>query len=128
MEQQILNPKDGIYPATNDYAHGICLTDAKKLVFVAGTMGLDNSGKPALTLEAQLDLIWNNIRRILADAGMTTNDIVRVTSYLTKPEFADQNAAARIVALGNRRVPTTAIIAGTLSEEWLVEIEVIAAQ
>jgi 2-iminobutanoate/2-iminopropanoate deaminase len=33
----------------------------------------------------------------------------------------------RVAALGGRLVPTTAIVAGTLLNDWLVEIEVIAA-
>ena len=41
--------------------------------------------------------------------------------------FAAANQEARIAALGNRRVPTTAIVVETLKEDWLVEIEVIAA-
>jgi enamine deaminase RidA (YjgF/YER057c/UK114 family) len=57
---------------------------------------------------------------------MTTDNIVRVTSYLTKPEYAEKNQNARLKALGQRRVPTTAIVVQTLSPSWLVEIEVIA--
>ena len=64
---------------------------------------------------------------ILASAGMTTDNIVRLTSYLRDGAYAEANAAARVKALGTRRVPTTAIIAETLSPDWLVEIEVIAA-
>ena len=58
---------------------------------------------------------------------MTTDNIVRVTSYLRDPAFAQANQEARIAALGKRRVPTTAIVVQTLLPEWLVEIEVIAA-
>jgi enamine deaminase RidA (YjgF/YER057c/UK114 family) len=52
---------------------------------------------------------------------------VRVTSYLRDASYAGPNALARVAALGGRFVPTTAIVAGTLSAEWLVEIEVMAA-
>jgi 2-iminobutanoate/2-iminopropanoate deaminase len=72
-------------------------------------------------------LIWSNIRTILASAAMTTDNIVRLTSYLRDPGYADANGAARVAALGQRRVPTTAIVAQTLSSDWLVEIEVVAA-
>jgi hypothetical protein len=34
---------------------------------------------------------------------------------------------ARVAALGGRAVPTTAIVVQTLSDDWRLEIEVIAA-
>ena len=67
------------------------------------------------------------MRAILAEADMTVDHIVRVTSYLRDAGYAEANARARVTALGGRRVPTTAVVVGTLSEDWLVEIEVIAA-
>lgn len=127
MNQMILNPRDGIYPATGDYVHGISLAGISRLIYISGTMGLEASGRPAPTLEGQLALIWENIRRILVEGGMGTNNIVRVTSYLVDASFAEANGAARAAALGNRRVPTTAIVVGMLSPDWLVEVEVIAA-
>ncbi len=71
--------------------------------------------------------IWSNIRTILASADMSIDNIVRLTSYLRDPAYADANGAARVRALGERRIPTTAIVAQTLVSDWLVEIEVIAA-
>ena len=57
---------------------------------------------------------------------MTTDNIVRITSYLRDPSYATANGAARERALGSRRVPTTAIVVQTLDPQWLVEIEAIA--
>lgn len=127
MTAIVHNPTAGIYPATNDYVHALEVRGAQRLLFVAGTMGLDAEGNPGGTLEKQLDLIWSNIRTILASADMTVDNIVRLTSYLTDPGYAEANAAARVAALGGRAVPTTAIVVQTLVSDWLVEIEVIAA-
>ncbi|HET7016371.1 MAG TPA: RidA family protein [Streptosporangiaceae bacterium] len=121
------NPVDGVYPATKDYVHAIEVREAERLLFVAGTMGLDSAGLPGAGLAEQLDLLWINIRTILASAGMTVDNIVRLTSYLRDASYAEANAAARVAALGGRVVPTTAIVAQTLDTDWLVEIEVIAA-
>ncbi len=121
------SPTEGVYPATGDYVHAMEVRGAERLLFVAGTMGLDPGGTPGATLAEQLDLIWSNIGTILASAGMTVDNIVRLTSYLRDAADAEANAAARVAALGGRLVPTTAIVAETLSSEWLVEIEVIAA-
>jgi 2-iminobutanoate/2-iminopropanoate deaminase len=100
---------------------------AERLLFVSGTMGLDAAGAAGATLEEQLDLVWSNIRAILASAGMSVDDIVRLTSYLTDASYAEANARARVAALGGRLVPTTAIVVQTLDPAWLVEIEVVAA-
>jgi enamine deaminase RidA (YjgF/YER057c/UK114 family) len=100
---------------------------ADRLLFVAGTMGLDPAGKPGDTLDEQLALVWSNIRAILGSADMTVDNIVRLTSYLRDASYAEANAAARTTALGGRHVPTTAIVVQTLVSDWLVEIEVIAA-
>jgi 2-iminobutanoate/2-iminopropanoate deaminase len=127
METIPRSPSDGVYPATDDYVHAIEVRGAERFLFVAGTMGLDTDGRPGSTLAEQLDLIWRNIRTILASAGMTVDNIVRLTSYLRDASYAEANATARVTALGGRVVPTTAIVAQTLDDDWLVEIEVIAA-
>ena len=127
MQTVAHNPTDGIYPATPDYIHALEVRQPNRILYVAGTMGLDAQGVPGKTLEQQLDLIWSNIRTILASAGMTVRNIVRITSYLRDPAYAEANQAARVVALQGHVVPTTALVAQTLSPDWLVEIEVIAA-
>jgi enamine deaminase RidA (YjgF/YER057c/UK114 family) len=90
-------------------------------------MGLRPDGVAGATLDEQLQLIWSNIRTILASAGMTVDNVVRVTSYLRDAASADANAAARVRELGGRLVPTTAIVVETLVDDWLVEVEVVAA-
>ncbi|GAA1012683.1 enamine deaminase RidA [Acrocarpospora pleiomorpha] len=127
METVTHTPTEGVYPATGDYAHAIEVRNAERLLFVAGTMGLDPAGVPGKTLAEQLELIWSNLRAILASADMTVDNIVRLTSYLRDASYAEANAKARVAALGNRVIPTTAIVAETLVSDWLVEIEVIAA-
>ena len=126
MHLAVRNPKDGIYPATDDYVHALEVVGAQRLLFISGTMGLDPSGVAPPSLEEQLHLIWSNLRRILSEAGMTTDNIVRLTSYLRDPSYAQANQDARIAALGDRRIPTTAIVVQTLDPTWMVEIEAIA--
>jgi 2-iminobutanoate/2-iminopropanoate deaminase len=121
------DPTDGVYATTGDYVHAIEVRRPERFVFVAGTMGLDPTGVPGASFDVQLELIWSNIRTILASADMTVDNIVRVTSYLRDASYATANGAARVAALGGRIVPTTAIVAETLFGDWLAEIELIAA-
>jgi 2-iminobutanoate/2-iminopropanoate deaminase len=126
MQQIIHNPARGIYAATPDYVHALEVRRPERFLYIAGTMGLSEDGSAPKTLDEQLELIWANIRTILAEATMTTDNIVRVTSYLRDPSYVVANGAARERALGSRRVPTTAIVVQTLDPQWLVEIEAIA--
>jgi 2-iminobutanoate/2-iminopropanoate deaminase len=127
MKMIVRNPTTGIYPASSDYVHAMEVQNPQRFLYVAGTMGLDANGVPGKSLSEQLDLIWNNIRAILASADMSVDNIVRLTSYLRDPAYAEENAKARVKALNGRVIPTIGIVAQTLVSEWLAEIEVVAA-
>ena len=127
METITHNPTESVYATSGDWAHAIEVRNPQRLVYVAGTMGLDPAGTPGATLDEQLDLVWSNIRTILASADMSVDNIVRVTSYLRDVSYAEANGTARVAALGGRIVPTTAIVVQTLDPDWLIELEVIAA-
>lgn len=120
------NPTTGVYSTGGDWVHAMEIRGAHRLLFVSGTMGLWPDFSAPATLEEQLECVWNNLRTILASADMTVDNVVRLTSYLRDPAFAEANAQARINALGDRRIPTTAIVAQTLESQWLVELEIIA--
>lgn len=122
-----LNPTSGIYTSGADYAHAIEVIEPRRTLYVSGTMGLEADGRAGQDLDAQLALVWQNIRVILAAAEMSVDNIVRVTSYLTDRSQVEANQNARVAALGGRAVPTTAIVVQTLRDDWLVEIEVVAA-
>lgn len=127
MEMVRHNPTAGIYAATPDYVHALEVRNPSRFLYVSGTMGLDAQGVAGKTLTEQVALIWSNIRTILASAGMSVDNIVRVTSYLRDPSYAEENQNARVAALKGRVVPTTAIVVQTLISDWLVEIEIVAA-
>lgn len=127
MQLIVHDPTDQIYPSSDDYVHALEVRDPTRLLFVAGTMGLHPTGAAGGTLTEQLDLLWNNIRAILDSANMSVDNVIRITSYLRDGAYAEENAAARQAALNGRVVPTTAIVAETLADDWLVELEVVAA-
>ncbi|HET6941535.1 MAG TPA: RidA family protein [Sphingomicrobium sp.] len=121
------NPTDGVYSTGGDWVHAMEVRGAERMLFVSGTMGLRPDFTTPPTLEEQLECVWDNLRAILASAGMTVDNIVRLTSYLRDVSYAEANAKARIAALGERRIPTTAIVVQTLQADWLIELEIIAA-
>ncbi|PPD14668.1 MAG: enamine deaminase RidA [Methylobacterium sp.] len=125
--QMIEHNPPAIYPTGPDYRHALEVREPRRFLFVSGTMGLDPAGAPGKDLEQQLGLIWDNLRMILASAGMGVDNIVRLTSYLRDRAYVTANQDARIAALKGRAIPTTAIVVDTLERDWLVEIEIIAA-
>ena len=127
MEQIPHSPTEGIYSTGGDWVHALEVRGAERMLFVSGTMGLRPDFTAPPTLEEQLECVWNNLRTILASAGMTVDNIVRLTSYLRDPDYAEANAQARIRAIGDRRIPTTAIVVQTLQTDWLIELEIVAA-
>ena len=60
-------------------------------VFVSGQASVDDTGKiiPG-TFAEEFKRTFDNVRRILAGAGMTLDDVVRVTSYLARQEDWDE--------------------------------------
>ena len=127
MEQIPHSPTEGIYSTGGDWVHALEVRGVERMLFVSGTMGLRPDFTAPPTLEEQLEYVWNNLRTILASAGMTVDNIVRLTSYLRDPDYAEANAQARIRAIGDRRIPTTAIVVHTLQTDWLIELEIVAA-
>lgn len=102
METVVHDPTEGIYRTEDNYVHALEIRGPGRLLFVAGTMGLDPKGVAGTTITEQLDLIWHNLRTILASADMTVDNIVRVTAYLRDASYSEANARARMEALDGR--------------------------
>ncbi|MCG8440431.1 MAG: hypothetical protein MI723_01360 [Caulobacterales bacterium] len=77
-------------------------------------MGRGAPGNGGADLLAPLMLIWSNVRAILANIGAPADNIVRITRCLRYASYAERHAEARVIALGGRRMPTTAIVVQTL--------------
>ena len=116
-----------IFAPVGPYTHGLEVVEARRLLFITGTMGLDKAGKAPEGIEAQCALAWRNIGAILEHAGMSMRNLVKVTCYLADRSYREANMHARATALGDHRVATTVVGATLLEDSWLVEIEAIAA-
>jgi 2-iminobutanoate/2-iminopropanoate deaminase len=126
MQMKTHDP-DTIFAPVGPYTHGLEVVEARRLLFITGTMGLDENGEAPDGIEAQCALAWRNIGAILEHADMTMRNLVKVTCYLADRKYREVNMHARAVALGDHRVATTVVAAALLEDGWLVEIEAIAA-
>ena len=79
-------------------------------------------------IETQSKACWRNIIAILADAEMEVQDLVKITTYLVRPEDVAAAGAARAKHFGEARPGSATIIVKALvNPSWLIEIEAIAA-
>ena len=98
-------------------------------LYISGQVGIDNSGKVQQGAEVQLDQIWRNILGILESAKMGPENIVKVNTFLTRPQDVPLSWQVRERALGEHKPASTLLIVASLaSPDYLAEIEAIAAR
>lgn len=119
-----------IAPPFARYAHGVEVPANARLVATSGQLALARDGTIPEGSEAQADLIFANIDAILADAGMTAENTVRISAYVTDRVHMQGYMAARdrwLSKVSHLPASTLIIVSGFTRPEFLVEIEVLAA-
>ena len=107
-----------------DYAFSRAVVDGD-WVFVAGTTGMNyDTGEMSDDVVEQAEQTFRNIERVLAEAGASIDDTVRVQYTVT--DRADMVAVAPVLAkrFGAARPAATAVIAGLIDPRMKIEIEV----
>ena len=95
--------------------------------FVAGVTGYDYATMAMPSdVAAQADACFATIGSVLAEAGFTMSDIVRVQYTLTDRALVDEVAPVLGRHMGDIRPAATMVIAGLISPEMKIEIEVTA--
>ena len=110
------------------YSHAAEVPEGSRLLYISGEVGVLPDGRVPSGIEAQAEACWRNIIAILADARMEIGDLVKITTYLVRPEDIAAAGAARATHLGDARPGSATIIVKALVRpEWLIEIEAVAA-
>ncbi len=113
--------------AVGGYSQAFEVEGAQRLLFISGQVPETVSGEMPTGFEAQAVLVWANVRAQLEAAGMEMRNLVKITTFLSSREYAAANRMARQAALGDHAPALTVIITGIFDEQWLLEIEAIAA-
>jgi 2-iminobutanoate/2-iminopropanoate deaminase len=80
------------------------------------------------TVEAQAEICFDNIRAILAEAGLTLADIVRIDAFVTAREHLSGYMTVRDRHVATPPPASTLmIVSGFARPSLLVEIEIVAA-
>src|SRR5437764_12622418 len=83
---------------------------ALALLYISGDVGVRPDGTVPDTIEAQAEACWQNIIAILTDARMAVGDLVKITTYLVRPEDVAAAGAARAKHFGDARPGSATII------------------
>jgi len=119
----------GIARQIGTYSDAVEVPTNARWLFTAGTPGLAADGMLPADMTAQAELAWHHIADVLQRAGMTINDIVKVTQYLVNAADIPAYAAVRKrVLAGARPASMLLVVPALVRPGFLLEIEVIAAK
>jgi enamine deaminase RidA (YjgF/YER057c/UK114 family) len=111
------------------YAHGVEVDEPARFLYGAGQTGVSEDGSVGNGIAEQSEIVWHNIRQVLASAGMEISDIVQLNMLLIDRSDAEIAMPIRDAALGEHRPASTLMyVAGLARPEWLIEIDFIAAR
>jgi len=98
------------------------------LIFVAGQVGVEpETGRIPSSFADQLKLVLNHIRKILESTGSSMDQVLKMTVFLKDRVYrTEYDEIFRTYFRGGFPARST-IVADLMREEFLVEIEAIAA-
>jgi len=126
MKLTPINAPDAPQPV-GGYAQAMEVTGASRILYVSGQIPAAKDGAVPDSFEAQARLCWANVIAQLRAAGMTLDNLVKVTIFLSDRKYIADYRKVRIEVLEGRQIGLTTIITGIFDEKWLLEIEAIAA-
>ncbi len=119
----------GVASQIGSYSDAIEVPPGARWLFTSGTPGLPLDGGLPADVSGQAEIAWGHIVSTLESAGMTVNDLVKVTHYLLHEQDIPAYVKVRSRFLGDAR-PASMLLtgAGLVRSEFLVEIEAVAAR
>jgi 2-iminobutanoate/2-iminopropanoate deaminase len=120
----------GVAARIGTYSDAVEVAPGKRMLYVSGTPGISaETGQLPEAFVDQADLAWRNIKAILAEAGMSVEDIVKLTQYLTRRDDLAAYRDIRSRHLGIcRPASMLAFLPGLVWPNMLIELEVVAAK
>jgi enamine deaminase RidA (YjgF/YER057c/UK114 family) len=127
MNVERINPSS-IRPPAEYYAH---VTKAGNMVFVAGqaAVGKDNKMVGVGDITAQAEEVFQQLQQCLRAAGTDLSHVVKLNTFLTRPEDNRPVAAVRskyLREVGLWPASTMVIVSRLARPEMLIEVECIA--
>ena len=109
------------------YAHGVETRAGARMLHVSGQVGQPPEGPLPPDFRGQCKQALLNVFSVLSAANMTPMDIVKMCFYLVRREDMGTLVEVRKEFLdGVQPAITTLFVAGLVSPDWLVEVDVVA--
>lgn len=125
---KIHNPPTVVKPQSS-YNQAVEVAPNARWLHISGQLGIGPDGKLRDGTAAQAEQAWANILNILSAAGMSAEDLVKITTFIINPSDVGAVRAARERALGAIRPASTLLVVQALaSPDFRIEIEAIAAK
>ncbi len=129
MRRETVVP-EGIYAPTWDFSQAVKVVNPGSLVYLSGIMGYRPDGTMPEGIVAQSEQLWQNLAAVMAAAGGSLADIIKVTVYVGE-DYLDHRAELRAVRSQYFAEPfpasTLVQVAGFANPEYLIEVEAVAA-
>lgn len=117
----------GVSRQIGTYADAVRVPAGFDHIFVSGTPGLAPDGVLAEGIAAQSEQAWANVQAALEKAGARLEDIVSVHHWLKNEADIPGYVAVRNRFISHQPVYMLAVIPSLVRDDFLVEVEVIAA-
>lgn len=127
---RFFNP-DGVAAPASRYHHGAEVPAGCRWLVASGQVGVRPDGAIAEDFAAQIAQCFANVEAVLAGAGMTVSDVVKLTVYAVPvgPETVKSYREARDRWLSGHAPAATYIANVALADpRFLVEVEAVAAK
>ena len=125
-----LNPDSLLAPFKNRFSHGKLVPADAEWLYTAGQTGRDLDGRIGDGIEEQADFAMRNRDNMVGDAGMTSDDVIKMTIFYLDAADLPTIVAARNRYFGDnfRPASTAGGIAALANPAYLVEVELVAAR
>jgi 2-iminobutanoate/2-iminopropanoate deaminase len=125
MQRRDLNAPDAPLPLAA-YTQAIEVSGVTRTLYISGQVGLRMDGTIPDDIVEQSRLAFRNLEAQLRAAGMTLDNLVKITYIL--PDLADLAAAraGRDEVFAGRKPASTTIVGGLANPAWKIEVEGIA--
>ena len=87
MSIKKFNPNTVVKPFNNAYHHCVVIPPNAETLFISGQLGLNLDGTLPQDPQLEADKAWENVIECVQEAGMGTEDIVKITAILLMKEI-----------------------------------------
>jgi enamine deaminase RidA (YjgF/YER057c/UK114 family) len=129
MVKVTYNQPGGMHTPFSHYSHSVVVEGPHKTIYCAGQVAGDEQGNilGPDDFEAQGELVFANIKKVLAESGADLTNVVKLVSYVCSP-----HDVKKVRALVKRQFPenppanTICVLRGLAHPDYLLEIDATA--